>query len=412
MLQALIASLGSLRTFLVPAFFLGAFVPTLVFAFLNGLLLFAWTESFHNWFVAHFLNAPAGEKTFAFTVAFFTIWVVAYATASLTPFWMRTLEGKTWPEVLRDIGVKSQLERRRRLRDARDEAARISVDIRGDSRKWETELALPPPAGESALRKKRREILKPGVERLLTPLKRRMFAGRLITHRELNVLVRRICVSGATPPDVLDALIKYAQNRAEIELWRKDAEINANFGTTEEFEPTRFGNIGFLAKSYLREAYACDLDLAWSALTRVVEKDKSASDTLQACKTQLDFLVANFWLFLMFILTWTLVFLLSGKIFLGTSFLVVGAMICSQVWYGAAVEQYRVLQNLIVSILSGPIRFQLLQELRAPLPLDAWDEREIWRAYRECFKLDPAAAAQARPNFEYHHPAGNEPTPS
>jgi hypothetical protein len=170
-----------------------------------------------------------------------------------------------------------------------------------------------------------------------------------------------------------------------------------------------------LAKTYVQKAYDCDLTLVWNTLGELLEQGKAAPDKpasdkgnldkLQAHKTHLDFLVANLCFFSTLTFVWALVFSFYGHPFLAISFLLIGSGICRHVWYTAAVEQYRLLQHFTISLLSGPVRFRLLQELRAPLPADADGERSIWRAYNEAFKINPAVGDAARRNFRYKHPS-------
>jgi len=177
----------------------------------------------------------------------------------------------------------------------------------------------------------------------------------------------------------LTLLIKYAVNRAKSEHSRWLNERNMNYGAEEEIAPTKFGNVGLTAQAYTMRAYQCNLVRIWSALRRVAEKDENTAKAFENCKSQLDYLVACFWLSLVLATEWALLLASRGDWFWAVTAATTGPLICWLLWYGAAVEQYRVLQDLISSSFNA-LRFQVLTDLRFPLPIDLAEERELWRA--------------------------------
>ena len=466
MLQTLLNNLTALRSFFSQAFFLSAFIPTLVFAFLNGLLLYEWSDWFHQWVTTHLPNTLtlSFSHTFAFTALFFAIWILSYATAAATQYWTRILEGKNWPPFLRDDGIRCQVKRHNRLQTDRDKASKIRNDLRAKQNDWDKQMTLARSkttladefdkqctqlrdnsAFPSRLHEQLKAIQRSGhlardeahrqeekaperenraqqrssrpYLKKLNHIKKKSLAGKRIEAEELQELIDGMAENAARmeslDKDITD-LREYAENHASREVQRQEDELVAEFSVNEDYQPTRFGNIGLLAKTYIKKVYGCDLALVWNTLSELLEKpktgsDKAASDNansekLQAHQTHLDFLVANLCFFSVLIFSWTLVFSLSGHPIVAVLFFLIGSGICSNVWYTAAVEQYRMLQQFTISLFSGPIRFQLLQELRAPLPADVEEERGIWKSFNKAFRVTSAVKDEAGSNFRYKHP--------
>ena len=174
-------------------------------------------------------------------------------------------------------------------------------------------------------------------------------------------------------------LIDYAANRAKSEHSRSLNDRNLDYGEEEEIAPTKFGNIGLSAQAYAARAYECNLTLIFSALRRAAEKAENTAKALENCKSQLDFLVACFWLSLALAVEWALLFAFYGNWIPALIAAAAGPLICRMLWYGASVEQYRVLQDLIIWLLNT-LRFQVLSDLRLRLPVDLAEERKLWRS--------------------------------
>src|SRR5256885_1760861 len=84
-------------------------------------------------------------------------------------------------------------------------------------------------------------------------------------------------------------------------------QLHSSYGA-EEVAPTKMGNIANTIQGYALRRYKCNLEVIWSNLQRIVQKDDKAQAALQEAKTQLDFLVACCWLTLLWALVWTVVF--------------------------------------------------------------------------------------------------------
>jgi hypothetical protein len=160
---------------------------------------------------------------------------------------------------------------------------------------------------------------------------------------------------------------------------RLATERNLEFGNREDIAPTRFGNIGMSAEAFAMRSYRCNLGLVGSALRRAIAKEADTSAILENTKSQLDLLVACFWLSLFTGLGWAVAFAISGEPWGAILSATGGPAICWGIWYGAAVEQYRLLQSLLISAMNSPLRFQVLADLHVGLPTDILEERELWK---------------------------------
>ena len=401
MLASLISTLNSLRDFVSRAFFLSAYIPTLVFLGANGLILFLWSWPFHLWFDDHFIEATAGEKAIVFAVMFFAVWLASFIVAALTAFWTRILEGASWWKWLRKAGIETHAKSLRSLSADITKSVETYAPIERAQKAWrERILAAKGAANHQA-------GYQPAIGDVLSKLNEIRERGDLISLGDLERMIATFEADlrhSSTADDWAEEvtlMIQYAEKRAMREHVRLKIIRDNEFGILEEVRPTRFGNVGLVAEGFARRVYNCNLVLIWSVLQRVAETDaKPAKTALDDCKMQLDFFVAFFWLSLALAVGWALVFAWDGLVLCSLIAAVAGPFLCWTLWYGAAVEQYRVLQSLIISALSGPLRFRVLKELRVELPRDIAEEREIWSA------IDLALGhGRTAYNLRYQHPS-------
>jgi hypothetical protein len=386
MLSTLLSSLTTLRDFLSRAFFIAAFIPTLLFLFINALVAYIWSWSFHNWISREFLDATGIRKAILFVALFFAVWIASYVVAALTPLWTRTLEGQNWGEWLRAPGKQYHSDRYQALSKQMDIAVEIYARIDRRRQGWEQDIHK---ANEDARRSPLSgDSPKPDTHASLIELRKARAAEQLIPLDKISGLydtyVREIRAKGATDQlrgyaQEIVLLTNYTHDKAVGEHSRLLNERNMQYGNFENIAPTAFGNVGQTAQAYAMRAYHCNLAGIWNALRHVAEKDEKSSSSLENCKSQLDFLVACYWFSLILAIEWTLIFAWYGE-YIGTILsAVLGPLICWMWWYGAAVEQYRVLQDLLVSTLNS-LRFQILTEFHFGLPVDLPEERDLWRA--------------------------------
>jgi hypothetical protein len=386
MFSNLLSSLGTLRDFLSRAFFIAAFIPTLLFLFINALVAYIWSWPFHNWISRELLDATGIRQTVLFVALFFAVWIASYVVTSLTPLWIRTLEGQNWWSWLRDPGKRYHSARYQELSNKINAAVEIYARIQKRRPSWKRDIDA---ASEQSKNDPiQAPIPSPDTQALLTVLKKQQIAEQLIQLDDIsqlyNVYAREIRLYGGTPrlisfSENIELLTDYAHDRAMTEHSRLLNERNMQFGDFEDIAPTAFGNVGQTAQAYAMRAFNCNLIRVWSALRRASEKDETASKALENCKSQLDFLVASYWFSLGLAVEWALLFSWYGEWLGAILSALIGPLICWLLWYGAAVEQYRLLQDLIVSMLNAT-RFQVLTDFHFGLPSDLPEERYLWRA--------------------------------
>jgi hypothetical protein len=386
MFSSLLASLTTLRDFLSRAFFLATFLPTLLFVFLNSLILYIWSWPFHEWVESEVLDATGIKRTVLFTALFLFVWIAAYVVASLTPIWTRTLEGQNWPTWLGEPGKQYHLARYQEISEAINEVVEIYARIEHRRTVWQQQI-------DAAVQSAAAGVLSgsppsPTARTIIRELMKSKLANKIIQLSDLQRLydtyINEIKACGFTSqveslsPDV-KLLEDYTHDRAVSEHSRLLNERNMEFGGPESIAPTRFGNVGQTAQAYAMRAYRCNLTKIWNPLRQAAVKDAEASKAFENCKSQLDFLVASFWLSLALAIEWALIFTVYGEWQGSILAALLGPLICWLFWYGAAVEQYRLLQDFIISVLNS-LRFQVLTDLHCGLPADLLEERDLWRA--------------------------------
>lgn len=392
MFPALITGLTSLRDFLSRSFLVAAFLPTLMFLTINALILFVWNWPVHDWFRREVLDASALDKTVTVAILFFFVWLASYLVSALTPFWTRILEGRNWWNWLHASGVEKHLERFDEIQRRINSAVQIYVNIENNRSRWSDEIKKA--MSDTVYKGGPPAQIPPGFgttteEQIRTLKKTAASAKTLVTYTDLNDLVAKYCLeirARQNPPDFqgyandIKLLSDDAYNRALQEHTRLATDRGLEFGNREDVAPTRFGNVGMSAQAFSMRAYQCNLALISSSLRRAIAKEQDTATTLENCKSQLDFFVACFWLSLFQAFGWAVTFAICGECVGAIASVLAGPAICWLLWYGAAVEQYRVLQSLLMSAVNSPLRFQVLSDLRIGLPADITEERELWRS--------------------------------
>lgn len=420
MWATLISNLGSLQSFFSRSFFIAAFLPTLTFLVINGLILFVWNWPFHNWVRDELLDAHPLQQTVISALLFFAVWIWSYIVAALTPHWIRSLEGAnwwnwSWLSPLNKEGQAFHAAEYDRVIADRDHAAEImsGLNLLALDRKQRFRTA----SLFSTVKPTQPHLAKgplPDYRPFLRDLERQKAAHELVDHTAVkqfeDALLDTIREYGVTPESdaaaaFLTLLHSYAYFRAEGDYLRAVETISSEFGSRSRILPTRFGNVGQVAHEFARRVYGCNLALAWSHFRRRLSPDEA--EKLQDCKAQLDFLVASFWLSLTQGFGWAVVFAFDGEIVGAAAALFVGPAVAWWFWYGASVEQYKALQALIISILSGPIRFKVIEDFRLPPPADSTAERALWDTLHQMVfnHSNP-------PNITYVHPEASEETPA
>jgi hypothetical protein len=194
----------------------------------------------------------------------------------------------------------------------------------------------------------------------------------------------------------INRLIGYATERAKARYVRLLNQLHASYGA-EDVAPSKMGNIANTIQDYALRRYRCNLEIVWSNLQRVVQRDEKAQAALQEAKTQLDFLVACCWLTLLWSLIWTVVFAFIAQSRTGFLAAALGGPLLAYVWYRAAAEQYRSFADVAMTTLDS-FRFDLLKEMRLAAPADVEGERYVWES------IDLLTTYGEERNFRYEQP--------
>jgi hypothetical protein len=206
--MSLSSLLDKLTSLVSKSFALAAFVPVLVFAFLNGTLLYFHAGGFKKWADSQIHNA----RVFDITAIVVGLTVAAYMLASVSLFLREVLEGKhlvpLWPTL--DRWMRARQQRRldgikKKYREARDNHLRLAGLQR---RQWQDQLAKAAKAGLDAhpgrmaydsasssaaqkiadLRGKRLAAIPPGYEELANSVT--LLAGELANNDESSSCLR------------------------------------------------------------------------------------------------------------------------------------------------------------------------------------------------------------------------------
>jgi hypothetical protein len=154
------------------------------------------------------------------------------------------------------------------------------------------------------------------------------------------------------------------------------------------------GNIAETIQSYAMRRYRCNLEVLWTNLMQIVQKNDKAQATLMEAKTQLDFLVACCWLTLLTGAIWSVITFAVAPSRWGFLLAALGGPLGAYLWYRAAAEQYRSFADVAMTLFDS-FRFELLGAMRLQPPSDVEQERILWSA------VDKLMTFGEQGNFRY-----------
>ena len=379
--------LSQLQSYFSKYFFVGCVLPVVAFAFINCLGAYLTLDAVRKWTETNIAKwADTASVTAAVGVA---LVIFAYLLSALSTFLRRQLEGSWWRPLAQPF-IPAQNRRRQHIIDAVYESAMNMADL-DLAPQWEEKLRK---AREQGMRASPNRVFnapdKDDIEETLKHLEQMRKEHKMLGAGELETLTFRLvdrlsaCDADAShvvsrEHERLVALIDYGRMRATARHAAAQNELNSNFGA-QELAPTKMGNIANTIQSYALRRYHCNLEVIWSNLQRVVQRDEKSQAALQEAKTQLDFLIACCWLTLVWTLLWMVVtgLLIPNR----TGFLSValGGPAIAYMWYRAAAEQYRSFADVAMTCLDS-FRLDLLSELHLRSPADVEDERLIWQNF-------------------------------
>lgn len=385
MLTTMLDRLGSL---LSRQFIISYYVPVLVFAFLNAMLLAWQIPAFRAWAPAQF----EGLKGFYALPVLICLAVIAYLMFSVNVYLRHVLEGRRLPskEIVVDWS-RLQAERRGRMMNRYRAARNAFFTLQAEKAGWRQRLIDAADAGHAT--KVLAVYPAGGTTRLSAGLANRRDNLELLPvadiQNEITALEAILRAMDAKGPhadaqhlrsDYREMLAIFDDAEAAWGIERNIAlhDLHANFGTEQPL-PTRMGNIAAALDSYADTRYRMNLAIFWSRMQPLLQADKEFYGSLIDAKCQLDFLVMCCWLCVLTTILW--LFAMPWFQFSWPLFPIVFAVVplLARAFYVLAVENYAVMTEIIKSGVDL-FRFRLLKTLHVPLPSGLRQERVLWTA--------------------------------
>jgi hypothetical protein len=412
------ALLSQLQSYFNKYFVVGSFSPMLAFTFINGGVAYFIFDPWRVWADDNILKPSLTSGTFLVASFVIAIVLAAYVLSSLSTFLRRQLEGEWWDFVAAWF-IPAQNKGRLALAGERDQAFREIPDLaRMDY--WEKELRDARTSGTIKYEEKEFKLSPDDDDEIETKL------GELETKRKNHTIVTaadltkvaellrlRLQMHNVNRGKTLEqehrrlvVLIDYATDLfagdARGRNTRLQNELNSNFGA-QDIAPTKMGNIANTIQSYVMRRYRCNLEILWTNLMQIVQKDEKAQAMLMESKTQLDFLVACCWLTLLTGIIWSVIAFAIAPTRWGFRLAALGGPLGAYLWYRAAAEQYRSFADVAMTLFDS-FRLDLLRAMRLQTPADVADERTTWAA------VDRLMTFGDEENFRYDKPGPQAPS--
>ena len=382
--------LDKLRGFFTPAFLISAVLPLLCFILVNAAVLAQFNPAVDGWVNSYLANDLSG-KTIVAAISSLALIVAAYILSTLNLTLRQILEGEKlrskWIESWLLTSETARLDGLRQELNQERESQRVLL---GDSPIW-----------ISTLQEARKNVKDPNTCKYsnhsdahlaLHALDQKRWHDDLIPPQSVehvvNLLEKALTENSADLADdnskllnddqewFVDNILKYIQQRAEKDYIRLFNEREFNFSRFS-LAPTRMGNVARSVDSYAQSRYHINLVFFWTRLQKALQGKAEYYKTVQDAKTQLDFTVSLFWLTVLSIMIW-----LCALPFLTHTWLpliiawAVGPLL-ARGCYQLGIQNYVVFADLLRSSLDL-FRFDLLADLKMPLPKDGRSEKQMW----------------------------------
>jgi hypothetical protein len=176
-------------------------------------------------------------------------------------------------------------------------------------------------------------------------------------------------------------LIRYAADKWEAQVVKDLNQVQFEFAG-KNVGPTKMGNISEIASYYAASRYSMNLEVFWTRLQKVLQGDVNFYSVLQDAKLQLDFLVGLFWLTLTFTMIWVILLPYFGEA--NSLFLLIAIFgpVLTWIWYLIALQNNRAFSDLLCAAIDL-YRLDLLKMLHVPLPVNAEQERILWKTLEQ-----------------------------
>jgi hypothetical protein len=412
MLGTLLEKLGGL---LPKNFIIAGFFPVLVFAFLNGVMLYLFSEGFSRG-LNKYLALDAGKQTlYGFTILI-GVAFISYIFSTLNLFLREILEGRHLFGWLKMQMISEQRGKLDVLEERLRKAERRSHLLKRNSGGWINRLdeayvegnKQPVACAYSEPDQVSIEIKKLKAVKTLNQLIEFDKLKKIVEDLEGELKKYPTAIGNPALPDAenrrqLDAdhtnlrlLIYYARGIAEDELIEVFNEKEFKY-SRYKVNATAMGNIAESVRSYARSRYEMNLDPFWSRFQKLIQADDKFYASLLDAKTQLDFLISLFWLTVLFTVIW-LSFLLYARVS-WLAFVSVGVLgpCLAWVWYKMAARNYLAFADILRTSVDL-FRFELLRSLHSQLPTTSDQERQIWANLNQLISY-----GEGRQNIPYTH---------
>jgi hypothetical protein len=389
-LGTLLERVGAL---LPKSFTIANLFPMLMFAAVNGLMLYWMSDRFHG-MVHDYLSQSAGKQALIGFPILIAIALAAYILSTVNLFQRELLEGKyLWDSARRKLTAVQQKTKEaldadieaaiknsfalqglnvgQRLREARDEGNKLEIGCQY-SASSEAAKAI------KALHEKTlgyEAISAEDLEAEITLLEGE-FKKCKVDKEDANDSEMQAMLLLDQQEKTLLTRVDFANKEAEAQYVGLYNKREFNY-STYRVAPTAMGNIAESVRSYARSRYEMDLDAFWSRLQKVVVDDDKFYSSLVDTKTQLDFIVSLFWLTVFFTASWSVELLILRKSILAFVLVAVAGPLVSILWYQIGLQNYRAFADVLKTSIDL-YRFDLLALLRVERPLGSIHERQIW----------------------------------
>lgn len=384
--------IDKLSTLVSKAYVFSAFIPVLVFAFLNASLLWFHSLLFQHWAAAQLAKPSA----FTLTSIVVGLVVAGYMLQSVNTFLREFLEGKYIPGPLRARFVARQQAMLNDLwgkyTSARDDQLDISRSIPGwrDTHPLAAKKGIDDHKGHNIYDRTNDVAVR------VNQLRQKRDAAETISYQELEGVVHALeeilrendentkgrADDAAASQSQLKAdrfflldLFDYAQSALIADENRFLNERQYRFGFVAE--PTAMGNVVASVQAWAMIRYSMNLNSFWSRLQPGLQADANFYTVLQDAKVQLDFLVACCWLATLTWIGWTIALAAFRTSLVAWILVALGGPFVSRFFYELAVTNYMAFGDIMRTSVDL-YRFTVLRAMHVPIPRSIREERLIW----------------------------------
>jgi hypothetical protein len=392
--------LEKLKGLFTPSFLISSVTPLFCFILVNGAILGQYNHAVRTWVSDYYLSSSA-SKAVTGAILSIVLLVIAYIFSTLNLTLVESLQGKHLPKWLEYRLRAGETSRFDEATSKLKEIRKLRREFFVEAQSWIRTLKARPSkeAEPGSCDYHENHPAHVALERLL----RTRATGAIIDIDALRNCFRGLSSALATNSpslpnnpdsirldrdrDVLHDLIIYAVRKVEDEYIRLFNEKEFNF-SRYTVTPTQMGNVAASVRSYALSRYGMNLDFFWPRLQKILQSKSEFYKTLQDAKTQLDFTVSLFWLTVLSTAVWLVLLPFLSRTWLPLFSVWLFGPLIAITWYRMAVQNYRSFAELLRSCIDL-FRFELLTDLKIPLPQDShveqqtWDRLNHWISYGE-----------------------------